>query len=102
MLPLDIVCYKTQIMSKATGFDTHDDGPGFVGIRFCQEWFVIYKFICLVVVGYLLAVSCYCFHLQEYFCYSNNMLYPKEDKENKVLLYAVSTVCLTVEDISVS
>lgn len=24
------------------------------------------------------------------FVYSNNMLYPKEDKENKVLLYAVS------------
>ncbi|KAJ9575345.1 hypothetical protein L9F63_025704, partial [Diploptera punctata] len=43
-------------MSKLTGFDTHDDGPGFVGIRFCQE--------------------------------CNNMLYPKEDKENKVLLYA--------------
>lgn len=42
MLPLDIVCYKTQVMSKATtGFDTHDDGPGFVGIRFCQEWFVM-------------------------------------------------------------
>ncbi|XP_038066697.1 DNA-directed RNA polymerase II subunit RPB9-like [Patiria miniata] len=33
-----------------------DSGPGFVGIRFCQE--------------------------------CNNMLYPKEDKENKVLLYA--------------
>ena len=32
------------------------EGPGFVGIRFCQE--------------------------------CNNMLYPKEDKENKVLLYA--------------
>ena len=31
-------------------------GPGFVGIRFCQE--------------------------------CNNMLYPKEDKENKVLMYA--------------
>ena len=31
-------------------------GPGFVGIRFCQE--------------------------------CNNMLYPKEDKDNKVLLYA--------------
>ena len=31
-------------------------GPGFVGIRFCQE--------------------------------CNNMLYPKEDKENRVLLYA--------------
>ena len=42
------------------------------------------------------------FHLQEYFCYSNNMLYPKEDKENKVLLYAVSTICLAVEGISVS
>lgn len=46
------------IMSKMTGYDTHDDGPGFVGIRFCQE--------------------------------CNNMLYPKEDKENKVLMYAVS------------
>ena len=33
-----------------------DQGPGFVGIRFCQE--------------------------------CNNMLYPKEDKENRVLLYA--------------
>lgn len=33
-------------------YDVHDDGPGFVGIRFCQE--------------------------------CNNMLYPKEDKENKV------------------
>ena len=32
------------------------DGPGFVGIKFCQE--------------------------------CNNMLYPKEDKENKVLMYA--------------
>nr|XP_046149396.1 DNA-directed RNA polymerase II subunit RPB9-like [Oncorhynchus gorbuscha] len=31
---------------------------GFVGIRFCQE------------------------------CYNNNMLYPKEDKENRILLYA--------------
>jgi len=35
---------------------TNQQGPGFVGIRFCQE--------------------------------CNNMLYPKEDKENKVLLYA--------------
>lgn len=23
-----------------SGYDTHDDGPGFVGIRFCQEWYV--------------------------------------------------------------
>ena len=24
----------------ATGYDAvHDDGPGFVGIRFCQEWY---------------------------------------------------------------
>jgi hypothetical protein len=30
------------------------------------------------------------------------MLYPKEDKENKVLLYAVSTVCIIVEGILVS
>lgn len=46
VLSLDVVYYKTQVMSKATGFDTHDDGPGFVGIRFCQEWFVIlYYFV---------------------------------------------------------
>ncbi|KAJ3640417.1 hypothetical protein Zmor_016738 [Zophobas morio] len=37
-------------------YDSHSEGPGFVGIRFCQE--------------------------------CNNMLYPKEDKENKILLYA--------------
>jgi DNA-directed RNA polymerase II subunit RPB9 len=35
---------------------TTGEGPGFVGIRFCQE--------------------------------CNNMLYPKEDKDNRVLLYA--------------
>merc|ERR1712203_1175979 len=35
---------------------TMTEGPGFVGIRFCQE--------------------------------CNNMLYPKEDKQNRVLLYA--------------
>lgn len=45
-------------MSKIAGYDSRNDGPGFVGIRFCQE--------------------------------CNNMLYPKEDKENKVLMYAVS------------
>lgn len=45
-------------MSKMGNYDgAHDDGPGFVGIKFCQE--------------------------------CNNMLYPKEDKENKVLMYAV-------------
>lgn len=49
---------KKKEMSKIAGYDTHDDGPGFVGIRFCQE--------------------------------CNNMLYPKENKENKVLMYAVS------------
>ncbi|EDW16936.2 DNA-directed RNA polymerase II subunit RPB9 [Drosophila mojavensis] len=38
-------------------FDSaHTEGPGFVGIRFCQE--------------------------------CNNMLYPKEDKDNKTLMYA--------------
>ena len=36
------------------------EGPGFVGIRFCQE--------------------------------CNNMLYPKEDKQNRVLLYACRLV----------
>ena len=40
-------------MSKAQG---KEDGPNFVGIRFCPE--------------------------------CNNMLYPKEDKENKQLMYA--------------
>ena len=35
-------------------------GPGFVGIRFCQE--------------------------------CNNMLYPREDKHNRVLLYACRSV----------
>jgi hypothetical protein len=49
---------------------------GFVGIKFCQEWFVQVLFIYF-----------------EYFFYcgyfSNNMLYPKEDKENRILLYAV-------------
>lgn len=45
-------------MAKTAGYDSHSDGPGFVGILFCQE--------------------------------CNNMLYPKEDKENKVLMYAVS------------
>ncbi|EFA05226.1 DNA-directed RNA polymerase II subunit RPB9 [Tribolium madens] len=43
-------------MSRPSGYDSHSEGPGFVGIRFCQE--------------------------------CNNMLYPKEDKENKILLYA--------------
>lgn len=54
--------------TKITGYDTHDDGPGFVGIRFCQE--------------------------------CNNMLYPKEDKENKVLMYAVSKseICSVMEN----
>ena len=44
-------------------------GPGFVGIRFCQE--------------------------------CNNMLYPREDKQNRVLLYAcrsVDRVMVTWED----
>ena len=36
--------------------DIHDEGPGFVGIKFCQE--------------------------------CNNMLYPKEDKDNRQLLFA--------------
>ncbi|KAJ8308759.1 hypothetical protein KUTeg_013633 [Tegillarca granosa] len=45
-------------------YETHDDGPGFVGIKFCKEWFYLIPFD------------------------SNNMLYPKEDKENRILLYA--------------
>ena len=39
------------------------EGPGFVGIRFCQE--------------------------------CNNMLYPKEDKSNKVLLYACRSLAVS-------
>ena len=42
-----------------------NEGPGFVGIRFCQE--------------------------------CNNMLYPKEDKSNKVLLYACRLVEIRLE-----
>jgi len=50
---------------------------GFVGIKFCQEWFVKIRFIYLNDIFFL-----------KYF--SNNMLYPKEDKENRILLYAVN------------
>ena len=42
--------------AASTAKSVSHDGPGFVGIKFCQE--------------------------------CNNMLYPKEDKENKQLLYA--------------
>ncbi|KXJ10228.1 DNA-directed RNA polymerase II subunit RPB9 [Exaiptasia diaphana] len=41
---------------NSTSGQSGGQGPGFVGIKFCQE--------------------------------CNNMLYPKEDKENKILLYA--------------
>merc|ERR1712226_30419 len=53
------VRFKHQInmeLDDYYGEAQKETGPGFVGIRFCQE--------------------------------CNNMLYPKEDKENKVLLYA--------------
>ena len=43
-------------MEASTSKSASHEGPGFVGIKFCQE--------------------------------CNNMLYPKEDKENKQLLYA--------------
>ena len=43
-------------MEASTSKSATHEGPGFVGIKFCQE--------------------------------CNNMLYPKEDKENKQLLYA--------------
>ncbi|XP_034117946.2 DNA-directed RNA polymerase II subunit RPB9 [Drosophila albomicans] len=50
-----LLLYKSGIMAAL--FDSaHTEGPGFVGIRFCQE--------------------------------CNNMLYPKEDKDNKILMYA--------------
>ena len=26
------------LISKMELFEQHDDGPGFVGIRFCKEW----------------------------------------------------------------
>jgi hypothetical protein len=51
---------------------------GFVGIKFCQEWFVKFILIYFIFVYF------------EYF--SNNMLYPKEDKENRILLYAVNNI----------
>lgn len=61
------------------GYDAvHDDGPGFVGIRFCQEW-LAFKQLPVVLAYNLYSIVC---------SSSNNMLYPKEDKENKILLYA--------------
>lgn len=57
-----------------SGYDAVHDGPGFVGIRFCQEWYF-----------------CKQFHnniLSDSSPSSNNMLYPKEDKDSKILLYA--------------
>lgn len=51
---------------------------GFVGIKFCQEWFVN------------MASSCFFFLLEFISNFSNNMLYPKEDKENRILLYSVN------------
>ena len=53
---------------------------GFVGIKFCQEWFVEFNnYICIMYIKYS----------------SNNMLYPKEDKENRILLYAVTNFFLS-------
>jgi hypothetical protein len=53
---------------------------GFVGIKFCQEWFVY----SIEFLDFIFA-----------FKYpSNNMLYPKEDKENRILLYAVNELIL--------
>jgi hypothetical protein len=52
---------------------------GFVGIKFCQEWSVKVFFIYLFRIVFLFWIF-----------FSNNMLYPKEDKENRILLYAVT------------
>lgn len=51
---------------------------GFVGIKFCQEWFV--------------RTNCCVEHSPTcvFRSLSNNMLYPREDKENRILLYAVN------------
>lgn len=54
----------------------HENDLAFVGIRFCQEWWVNIKFF-MEIAGFY-----------KFICFSNNMLYPKEDKENKILLYA--------------
>ena len=51
-------------------------GPGFVGIRFCQ----VRRKTLLLFARNVKTIQLF----QE----CNNMLYPKEDKENKVLLYA--------------
>jgi hypothetical protein len=57
--------------------------------------------VCYFSLRYLLVlmavVGCDYFNLKQCFYYSNNMLYPKEDKENKVLLYAVSVLYKIVE-----
>ena len=66
-----------------------DGGPGFVGIKFCQ--------VCWRRITILSVIFLYCFirpkkliivNLFNIFQECNNMLYPKEDKENKQLLYA--------------
>ena len=49
---------------------------GFVGIKFCREWLVSVYFFNPVHFNFLF--------------FSNNMLYPKEDKENRQLVYAVN------------
>ena len=44
------------------------------------------KFAAVVVLAFVLCT----FNRYFFFFFSNNMLYPKEDKDNKILLYAVS------------
>lgn len=62
---------KIGILHKFRWF-IMSDGPSFVGIKFCPEW---YNFF---IVASIIARN----------GFSNNMLYPREDKENRQLLYA--------------
>ena len=69
-----------------------DAGPGFVGIRFCQvslqglgTFRSILPPFSLQNTGVLLH---FFVNANNFFQECQNMLYPKEDKENKVLMYA--------------
>lgn len=54
-------------------------------------WFYFNKLNgCLCVMYQICVLMHWWSHMNVLFSYSNNMLYPKEDKENRILLYAVS------------
>ena len=68
-----------------------DGGPGFVGIKFCQVcWRKLqYSLRSIRKITVFHSLKKFIdFNLFNLFKECNNMLYPKEDKENKQLLYA--------------